>query len=420
MRAIIFKICGLFFLSSLAVSHVAAETWELIFPTKKRGEATHIQTLPSGDILVGGSASLTSPNLTGAWVARITADGYEVWSTEITGLAHSSVTELVLEPNRIILAGSHMVTNPFVFDTQGYIAALSYDGDILWETRLALPEKSIWLSQFQRLPSGEYILGGGASNHSKFFHAAYFALVDQTGAVKWSLAPKPLDAHDAVPEGKAWRGGPDGKEMIEERAGPIQVRPDGGFDLFIRRREFVGKGGPIVRCLAISAAGEMLQDKICNEDFEAIEQRTNPYAPFQFTRYGPNFFMPKGIEVSKRNARGDALWTWVYDTELQAGITDAVQTDDGGIIAIGYLFQPDAPKYHEADAIVFRLDKEGNEVWSHIYGSDRRDNFAAIHAAGQDEYYIIGHTGADAFRDWDPWVLRISGDGLAQSIVPRE
>lgn len=96
---------------------------------------------------------------------------------------------------------------------------------------------------------------------------------------------------------------------------------------------------------------------------------------------------------------------------------------DGGIIGVGYLIIESEPKMHRYDAVAFKLDGEGNEIWSHTYRSDRRDIFTRIVALDEGNFIIVGHTGAVARSGWwDPWIIRIGADGEVRSqanLVPQ-
>ena len=134
----------------------AEDAWEVIVPAMERSSIQHVYVLPNDDFLVAGNASLTTPSFSGIWIARYTPAGLQVWSQEFIGNAHSSTSKLVVDDDRIIVAGSHMVRNPFQADSAGFIAELDLDGNIVWETWLEEDRSSVWISKFDKLENGDF------------------------------------------------------------------------------------------------------------------------------------------------------------------------------------------------------------------------------------------------------------------------
>lgn len=321
---------------------------------------------------------------------------------------------MLVENDRIVVVGSHMVHNPFQADSSGFIAKLDLDGRIEWETWVEEDRSSVWLSKVNALENGDFLLSGSLSKRDRSIRgAAFFSRVTARGEIKWSLYPLPEDDYyEDLPDPKWVTRDRDGSVILRESAGPVREQTNGDIQLHIFRREFMAQYNQVGRCVVISSEGEMLKEKPCAriENFEFVSDSS--LGNIEFQKVSPGVIFAKQIEVSKVGQNGDIEWSWQFQTEHKAGITDAVSVADGGIIGVGYMIIETEPKLHRYDAVAFRLDSEGNEIWSHTYQSNRRDIFTRVVALDEDSFIIVGHTGVVAGSDWwDPWILRIGIDG---------
>lgn len=410
----------LLFYFMVASSHLfatAERTWEVIVPTMERSSIEHVHVLPNKDFLVAGNASLSTPNFSGIWVARYTSAGDQVWSREFIGNAHSRASQLLVGDQRIIVAGSHLVRNPFQSDASGFIVELDLDGRIVWKKWIEEAGSSIWISKFDELENGDFLVSGGVSKRDNSIRdAAFFSRLSATGEIKWSFYPVPeADYYDDLPQPTSTTRDRDGNVVLREAAGPVREQDNGELHLHIYRRELMSHNDQVGRCVIVSATGVLLEGKSCSRLNDVEVGRHSSLRNVNLKLVSPGLVFANQIEVSFSQS-GEADWSWQLQSEHKSGLTDAISTSDGGIIGVGYIIIKSEPKLHRYDAVVFRLDSEGNEIWSHIYRSDRRDIFTRVVALNDDSYIIVGHTGAIAQSDWwDPWIIRIGADGEVNS-----
>lgn len=421
MRRIIQAAFAALFLGYSVSSACAESAWELIVPTLERGDVTSIQVLPGGDLLVAGSASLSTRAFTGAWLARLSPNGDEVWSKEFLGEAHSQISQVLVEQENIYLVGSHMVHNPTQADSSGIVAMLSLDGDVRWERWLSERRASINGASLSKLSDGSVLVNSVKRPRKGSHRGPHYSKVDAEGEIIWSYTSIPTGTYfEDLPPLKTWMRDSSGSQIYFESPGPVVEQPNGNIHLYIYRDGVFPGESHIGRCEVISKRGELLDDEECNELEHVIGATKAELTPYEIAPVLPGLVLAKQIEVSKIDGAGDVEWTWNYQTKNRAGLTNAVLTPDGGLIGVGFVILEDAPKYHGYDAIVFRLNQQGEEVWSHIYSSETRDIFADLVALENDHYAIVGHTGIKASKGWwDPWIIKIDPDGLSESVVSR-
>jgi hypothetical protein len=282
-----------------------------------------------------------------------------------------------------------------------------------WGTRLAETGGGVLPSSVQVLESGDLlVLGSLLTPEGLNDRMAYSARLTSEGKPVWSYRSQRGDRYyaDLIPPKSTIFTLKEGERP--ESPGPVIERRSGELDVFIRRLDFGFGPSPIARCEVISADGKRLSGADC-ENVDQVRARDKSLAPFVAETVIPAFVRPPPLEISKTDPAGETLWTWKYAGPEKVGLTDILPLEDGGLIGAGYVIRKDgAEKMHVYDAILFRLDSGGKEVWFHEFASDRRDVFAGLAALSPDEFYVVGHTGAGDAADWNPWIIRMGIDGV--------
>ncbi len=112
--------------------------------------------------------------------------------------------------------------------------------------------------------------------------------------------------------------------------------------------------------------------------------------------------------VAKISPTGAVLWAWTSDAPgTQEELMGLQRTDDGGYIACG-TWRGTA----DSDALLVRLDANGNLVWQYHYGTEASE-FANSVASGPDGYMVAGRI-AGFTGDADAYVLRTDNNGAEQ------
>lgn len=117
------------------------------------------------------------------------------------------------------------------------------------------------------------------------------------------------------------------------------------------------------------------------------------------------------IWVVKLNRLGNIEWQKSYGGP-NADVASAIDvTADGGYIVAGQTRPAGAG---EADAVVMKLDAEGDLVWSRTYGGLAFDTATAVRAVGDDGFIVAGNTASFGRGGIDAWLLRLGLDGRLQ------
>lgn len=390
-----------------------AAPWELILPAPARGEIEQVATLENGDLLVSGELAQSSPHYADGWLARYSPAGEEIWSRTISEDKSRTFIQMKVMRDQVYVFGAHNQPYTHYWGARGFVLSLSLDGSMQWGTSLAETDGGVLPSGVQVLESGDLlVLGSLLTPDGLNDRMAYGARLTSEGKPIWSYRSQPGDPYFAdvtQPESSIFTL----KEGERPEApGPVIERTSGELDMFIRRLDFGFGPSPIARCEVISADGKRLSGADC-ENVDQVRSLDKSLAPFVAEIVIPAFVIPPPLKISKTGPAGDTLWTWNYAGSDRAGLTDILPLEDGGLIGAGYVIRKGgADKMHVYDAILFRLDSSGREVWFHDFASDRRDVFAGLAALSPDEFYVVGHTGAGDAADWNPWIIRMGIDGV--------
>ena len=111
--------------------------------------------------------------------------------------------------------------------------------------------------------------------------------------------------------------------------------------------------------------------------------------------------------VIKLDANGNVVWQKTYGGENDDYPRSIQQTSDGGYIVAGHT----APiGTVGADALVIKLNANGNIVWQKTYGGER-DDFARSIQQTKDGGYIVAGFRDTNERHWDVWIFKLDSNG---------
>jgi len=122
--------------------------------------------------------------------------------------------------------------------------------------------------------------------------------------------------------------------------------------------------------------------------------------------------------VIRTDANGTVLWENNFGG---SGFEEAVhveQTSDSRFIVAAYT-KPSSTSF--SDAMILKLDSEGNEQWRKIYGSSKEDYAWSITESTDGGYVFCGVINADAWdRGGDGWMMKLNSNGeqLWENVFP--
>lgn len=107
------------------------------------------------------------------------------------------------------------------------------------------------------------------------------------------------------------------------------------------------------------------------------------------------------------DSAGDTVWSRSYGSaSLDERINDIEPTSDGGFLLAGYQDDPSG----DLDVFVVKVDANGIEEWSNVYGGTGEDDALAI-AVDCDRYIVAGHTTSFGAGGRDAYFLTLDQNG---------
>ncbi len=127
------------------------------------------------------------------------------------------------------------------------------------------------------------------------------------------------------------------------------------------------------------------------------------------------------VFVGKIDDSGDLLWFKTYGGTSYEGGRDIIQTSDGGYLVVAYSSSIDMDVVNGGrgfhDGWIFKLDRDGNLVWSNTYGGSQVDRSRSAIELNDGSFIFTGQSNSDTLDctgnhgSADVWAARIDKDG---------
>jgi hypothetical protein len=247
---------------------------------------------------------------------------------------------------------------------------------------------------------GYIATGTTNSNDAHHFRGFWVLKVSNTGEVEWSNTYEGRD---------------------EDQAYSIQQTIDGGY--IVAGTTKSGAGGDDVWVLKLESDGAIQWQNtyggVMDERAYSIKQTSE--GGYVLAGYEESFIGGNGnIWILKLSAEGNVLWEKTYDGGGWDYARFILQTTDGGYIVAGYTNSELLPK---RDAMVMRLDGNGDPLWAKAYGGDQIDDIKSIKLTTAGDLVAVGYTSSYSKDGYDVWVLKtdrtgnVSGCPVPENIV---
>jgi uncharacterized repeat protein (TIGR01451 family) len=126
-------------------------------------------------------------------------------------------------------------------------------------------------------------------------------------------------------------------------------------------------------------------------------------ATYDIEKTSDGGFVLAGLGLRKVNASGDLVWQRDYDICCDDLFSKVIETEDGGLIAVGTT-RYGAARLH--DIWVAKFDHLGTVLWEKNYGTDQYDYGHDIIETGDGGFIIVGDIDTSG-----AWIIKINGDG---------
>lgn len=339
------------------------------------------------------------------------------WSRNVGGNLEEIAYDIVqTSDGGYIVAGMKYIVNTF---EDIYVIKFSESGDVEWEKNYENSKKD-FANSIMQAKDGGYIICGGTFSNTEGVSDYYIIKLDSAGNVQWErkfgdiqgeICEAVIQTMDGgyMAAGGKWLnlydrdmylvkldadGNLEWEKLIDggndDGAYDIQQTPDRGYIIAGYTRSLVD-GDYNMFIVRTDSHG----DTKWKSDFGgsgsdqaySIEQHRNGYIAAGYTKSYNEF---SDVYVVDLNLDGEMVWEKSYgidDTQEEA--RSIKNTADGGFILAGRTNQY---AYGSFDAYLLKLDRDGNELWSQVFGGQNSDMGYAVLQSQDGGYVIAGQT----------------------------
>jgi hypothetical protein len=331
---------------------VVAETWWKTYGGSGGDEVFDFLQAEDGGLYLLGATNVQyeSGRQADLYLIRIDSEGEVLW--ERTYGSHMFGQSITFTPDGNLLIAGVMLLGDMGFDA--YLLKIDTEGNSLWAKTLSGPLDE-WIHTVQQTSDGGFILFGNS-----------------------------VDPNDFITDpGAAGYGGFEGRSNI----------------LLIKTNEV---GEEVWRRVYKS------KDNILSTS--GVQTPDGGYAVAASIVYFPE---PGDDQlVLKVDENGEEVWSRTWE-EGRTNARDMFLTSDGELLIITLFSASGDPREGDADLLITKLDQDGNEIWSTIYGEPEMVELgSALTETSDGSYMIVGDKTRDLHRSPSDMILvKVSGEG---------
>lgn len=384
---------GLYFLFAPGAPEPTQLTWEHTYGGSGRDEATHIAPTSDGGAVIAGDRTQDGTSNVDAWVIRLDKQGSTVWERTWGGPDDEHVEDV-----RATTDGEFIVTG----ETQGATIGLGQ----VWVSKLDGDGKTVWMHTYDSgrkgaahsvLPTadGGYVVAGTEPGRVANYYDGWVAKIDAQGKLEWEYT----------------YGGAD-----DESIAAIRDTPDGGF-VFVGATQSEGEGRTDAWIVKLDGSGQM--------QWEHTYGSPQPDEAMDVVTLSDQGFIVAGwtdrkVDRDKRDgwllrldAKGERIWEHTYGGR-EADLAYSIRpTNDGGFVVAGA-----TASFGEGrmDAWVFKVDKDGNQLWNQALGGKDDEQATAVEPMLDGAFVVAGREASHGAGREDAWILRLNELGRISKV----
>jgi len=343
------------------------------------------QTKDNGFVVVGETNSSGAGDLD-FWLVKLDEKGNKLWDKTLGGPNADSASAVVAAPDGgFAVAGTSKTS---AANGKDFLAAkLDASGNVIWQKTFGGAGSDI-ANSIELTSDGGYILAGMTMSFPKGNKNAWILRLDANGDKVWDKVI----------------GGPK-----VEVANSIRQTTDNGF---------------IMAGYTTAASTKTIDVWVAKLDANAVvvwqktfggagEDRANSAVSTDDGGYlvAGTTYSHKGefdYWVIKLDANGEKTWDKTFGGSKWDEAWDAQQTADGNFLVIG-----STQSYGDIykDLLILKLDKNGEKIWSKIYGGAGFDYGHSLALARDGGFVVAGSTTKTGSKTPDFWVLKLDANG---------
>ncbi|MDW7776151.1 MAG: hypothetical protein SCH39_07450 [Methanosarcinales archaeon] len=302
-----------------------------------------------------------------------------------------------------------------------YVVKLSSSGDVVWEHNYGGP-KIDFAKSIRQTSDGGYIIGGGTRSFDVGIIDYYILKLDSSGNLQWDkhygssqtdICESIIQTSDGgyIAAGQSWLNIIDGNVYIikldssgnkkwdksiggglEDGAYDIQQTSDNGYVIAGYTRSN-GDGSYDVYVIKTDSNGNVKWTSNFggNNDDQAysIVQQRDGYVVTGHSK-SKNVLANSDVYVIKLDLEGKKVWEKFFGVSDTIEESQSIQnTRDGGYIIVGKTNQY---TYGANDVYLLKLDSDGNEQWSQVFGGENDDYGYSVAQTSDGGFILAGQT----------------------------
>jgi hypothetical protein len=178
-----------------------------------------------------------------------------------------------------------------------------------------------------------------------------------------------------------------------------------------------GYGGEDVVLLKTDPYGEQQWKKYIGHQHRdqgfCVKELSDGYI---ITGHTMSYTEPGDIYVIRTDSEGEVIWDKNLGTDQIDYSFEITPTPDGQFILAGtkggfYNVDLTIFRIPDAEALLARIDDQGELVWQKLYGGDGHDWFWAVRQAPEGGYYCLGSTQSYGEGSFDMYLVKIDEEG---------
>jgi hypothetical protein len=394
IKKIVSLMIGVLLTGSIVSTSHSAPYWTKIYGGDgDEGVKRVRQTTDGGYIFAGWTTSFAAASKDG-WLVKLNENGDVTWGKTYGG-SYNDVFEDIQQTadDGYIVAGKTQHSS-YPLRNDAWILKLDNSGDVTWQKTYGANIHNYAYS-IQQTSDGGYVVAGTMDTDpsSNTVYAFWIFKLDYNGDIIWQKT----------------YGGTD-----DDYAFSIQQTLEGGYIVVGTTTSF-GAGDEDVWILKIDPNGDIVwQWTYGGSDRDrayAIQQTTD--SGYVVAGYTKSFGAINGdCWIFKLDSEGTIVWQKTFG-ESRGDFTDSIQpTSDGGFIVAG-VTGINAQTFEYGDALLLKLDSDGNISWYETYDLDIRIISFSIEQTTDSGYIAVGEVDYSFLnaRYTSIWGLKVDENG---------
>ena len=377
MIKIFYILLSLFFLSSSTYAQnnitkkkeVYSAQWQKIYGGKEDDIAYSIVALENGDSAIVGTCKSYGAQRTDICLTRMSAKGEMKWRLWLGGKKkeEGKAISRAADGSILIVGSSKSFSKNYDYDL--YVAKVSLEGKLVWEKNLG-GERDEFAGGIAGTDDGGALIVAQSESFGEGDKNIYIAKLDKNGKVlsERTIGGSRADSAQALTRTR------DGHFVM---VGYREVETSGDTDFFVMKLDQNGKK-IWARTYGEEEADSLLGVTPTVDNGIVAVGKTRSYGSEQ-----------TDLTVMKFDAKGKLIWHKVYGFKYYEYGNAVATTRDGGFVLVGGTNTLGKGNH---SVYILALDKEGELIWSHVYGDERKDVAHGVARMDDGSIVVVGET----------------------------